>query len=287
MIHRKILLCAGTAMAVQLIQAGAAVAQTPQSGGAVEAVVVTGSRLRSTTFTTPTPVTTMTADQLQAAAPSTLAAGLQTLPTLSVGGGPTAGGGTGNGGQNFLALRGLGSDRTLTLLDGHRFITSNASGGVDSNLIPSGLVARVDVVTGGASAAYGSDAVGGVINFVLDTHYTGLKLDGSVGQSMHNDNKELKGTVTYGRELFGGRGHFITSAEYFDNRGVRGDARELKRNAGNIIPNPGGTPTQVVANDVRTPYTRGGLIVIGAGGTAANNALFQGIQFGPGGVPGP
>lgn len=286
MIHRKVLLCAGTALAIQLVQASGAAAQAPQPG-AVEAVVVTGSRLRSTTFTTPTPVTTMTADQLQAAAPSTLAAGLQTLPTLSVGGGPTAGGGTANGGQNFLALRGLGSDRTLTLLDGHRFITSNAAGGVDSNLIPSGLVSRVDVVTGGASAAYGSDAVGGVINFILDTHYTGLKVDGSVGRSMHNDNKEVKGTVTYGRELFGGRGHFITSAEYFDNRGVRGDAREAKRNAGNIIPNPGGTPTQVVASDVRTPFTTGGLIVNGAGGAVASNALFQGIQFGPGGVLGP
>lgn len=281
--HRTGWLCAASALALQFM-AGAAAAQDAE----VQEIVVTGSRIqRAGTFTTPVPVTTQTRDELEAAAPSTIAAGLQTLPSVDVGGGPTAGGGTGNGGQNFLSLRGLGSDRTLTLVDGRRFTPSNNAGGVDSNLIPSGIVERVDVVTGGASAAYGSDAVAGVINFILLKNFDGLKIDGHYGQSERNDNKEVKAAVTFGRNFFDGRANFLAGVEYFDNQGVPGEARDFRRRSSNIIPNPGGTPTNVAAEDVRTPYTRGGLIVSGAGGAAANNAVFQGIQFGPDGSPMP
>lgn len=252
----------------------------------LEEVVVTGSRLaRSGTFTAPVPVTSLSSDQLRAASPSTLAAGLQVFPAVAPGGGPTQGGSTANGGQNFLNLRDLGPERTLTLLNGRRFVGANASGTVDSNLLPAGLVKRVDIVTGGASAAYGSDAVGGVINFILDTDFTGFKLNAHVGQSMHQDNREKAAVVTYGADFAGSRGHFVANAEFFDNEGVAGDARDGRRRASNIIRNPGGTPSQVTARDVRTPYPLGSLIANGAGGTAANNARFQGIQFAPGGLP--
>ena len=167
----RIFLCASTALSVQIVMIGAAVAQTAPSPTVVEEFVVTGSRLAPTTFSTPTPVTSVSVEQLQASAPSTLAEGLKQLPSVIPGGGPTAGGGTANGGQNFLNLRGLGASRTLTLLDGHRFISAGPTGQIDTNLLPQGLVSRVDVVTGGASAAYGSDAVSGVINFVLDKKY--------------------------------------------------------------------------------------------------------------------
>ncbi|HJV41498.1 TonB-dependent receptor domain-containing protein [Caulobacter sp.] len=278
----RLWLCATSILSVQAL-AGAAWSQ--EAAQQVSEVIVTGSRIaRATTFSTPTPVTAQTSDELAAAAPSTLAAGLQTLPSVSVGGGPTAGGGTANGGQNFLSLRGLGSNRTLTLVDGRRFTPSNNAGGVDSNLIPSGVVERVDVVTGGASAAYGSDAVAGVINFVLLKSFRGLKVDSHYGISEHGDNKEIKTAVTYGANFLDDRGHLLVGAEYFKNDGVRGDAREFRRHASNIIPNPAGGPTNIVASDVRTPYTRGGLIVIGAGGSAASNALFQGIKFDQGGA---
>jgi iron complex outermembrane receptor protein len=228
----------------------------------------------------------MTQDELQAAAPSTLAAGLQTLPSIVPGGGPTAGGGTGNGGQNFLNLRGLGNGRTLTLLDGRRFTSANPSGLVDTNLIPQGLVERVEVVTGGASAAYGSDAVGGVVNFILDKDFTGIKTNVSAGQSQRGDNEELKVSLTLGTDYAGGRGHFIASGEFYTNHGVDGSARSWRRKAPNMLANPDPTgPRLVTGTDLRTPYTPGSVIVTGVGGTAANNAVFQGIQFGPSGVP--
>jgi len=285
--NHRLWLCATSALVAQFV-AGGAWAQQAAAPSELDEVVVTGSRIqRVGTFTSPTPVTTTAREELEAAAPSTLAAGLQTLPSVNVGGGPTAGGGTANGGQNFLSLRGLGSDRTLTLVDGRRFTPSNNAGGVDSNLIPSGIVERVDIVTGGASAAYGSDAVAGVINFILMKNFDGLKIDGHYGQSEHSDNKEVKAALTYGRKLFDGRGNTMIGLEYFDNKGVDGDARGFRREASNIIPNLGGTPTSIAARDIRTPFTQGGLIVTGAGGSAANNAAFQGIQFGPGGVTQP
>jgi outer membrane receptor protein involved in Fe transport len=291
MTHQKGWLFAGAALAVQMAAAGTAAAQAaapaPASEpAAVEEVVVTGSRLQTvSTFNTPTPVTSVTAEQLQAAAPSTLADGLRQLPSIVPGGGPTAGGGTANGGQNFLNLRGLGNGRTLTLLDGHRFISAGPTGTIDTNLLPQGLVQRVEVVTGGASAAYGSDAVAGVINFVLDKNFTGVKADLTAGMSQHHDGEEAKAVLTFGAPLLDGRAHILGSAEYYTNEGVAGDAREFRRHASNVFSNPGAGPDLVSGLDIRTPYTTGGLIVTGAGGSAANNAAFRGIQFGPGGAP--
>jgi outer membrane receptor protein involved in Fe transport len=281
-----------TGSTLALLAAAPALAQTAPTDQAAQApsqvgeVVVTGSRIASTTFTTPTPVTAIGADQLRAAAPSTLAAGLQTLPSIVTQGGPTAGQGTAFGGQNFLNLRGLGANRTLILLNGRRYISSGPFGVVDVNLLPAGLVSRVEVVTGGASAAYGSDAVAGVINFILDTHFEGAKLDASYGESLkYHDSKEYALTGTFGRAFAGGRGHFIANGEYYSNKGVGGGARPFRTNASFLVPNPaGGTPRLISVQDVRVPYTLGGLIVNGAGGSAANNAQLRGLQFGPGGV---
>ena len=280
------LLMGALGMQVGVAQVPASAATATVSADELQEVVVTGSRLAGTsTFSTPTPVTSLTVEELQVSSTSTLAAGLQTLPSIVPGGGPTAGGGTANGGQNFLNLRGLGTDRTLTLLDGRRFTSAGPTGQVDTNLIPQGLVERVDVVTGGASAAYGSDAVGGVINFVLDKNFSGIKANISHGSSMHGDNDETKFSLTGGMRYAGGRGHVVAGAEYFTSEGLDGSAREFRRTAGNLITNPSGLPSLVTASDVRTPYTDGGMIVIGAGGTAANNASFMGTQFGPAGAP--
>jgi iron complex outermembrane receptor protein len=277
-------LLAGASIFAMSLAGTHAYAQAPAAGAvAVEEVVVTGSRI-SGTFTTPTPVTTVAAEQLTAAGPTTIAQGLQQLPQVSPGGGPTAGGGTGSGGQNFLALRGTGAGRTLTLLDGRRFTPAGPAGTVDSNLIPSGLLQRVDVVTGGASAAYGSDAVAGVINFILDRNFQGVKFDAHVGRSQHNDNKDYKATLNVGKSYMDDRGHVLFSAEFYQNDGVLGSAREFRRTASNQVLDPTKTDVYVRINDLRTPYTTGGLIVIGAGGTAASNAAFQGIKFGPGGT---
>src|SRR5690606_32534206 len=196
-----------------------------------------------------------------------------------------AGGGTANGGQNFINLRALGNTRTLTLVDGRRFVPANPTNLIDTNLIPQGLVDRVDVVTGGASAAYGSDAVGGVVNFILNKRFVGLKADLQAGISQRGDNSEQKIALTYGGSFLDDRLHFVAAGEYYNNKGVNGDAREFRRTARNQLANPDGTPKLVQGTDLRTPFTTGGLVVIGQGGSDEANRQIMGIMFGPNGVP--
>ncbi|MBO9581466.1 MAG: TonB-dependent receptor [Sphingobium sp.] len=261
----------------------AADAATADPAGATD-IVITGSRIQGT-YNSPTPVTTVSQADLVAAAPSTLAEGLKQLPSITPGGGPSAGGGTANGGQNFINLRALGNTRTLTLVDGRRFVPSNPTNLIDTNLIPQGLVDRVDVVTGGASAAYGSDAVGGVINFILNKRFVGLKAEVQFGISQRSDNAEKKFAITYGGSFLDDRLHLVAAGEYYKSDGVPGDAREFRRTAPNQLANPQGTPKLVRGTDLRTPFTTGGLVVIGQGGTTAANNQIKGIMFGANGVP--
>ncbi|MEY2879786.1 MAG: hypothetical protein RLZZ15_2166 [Verrucomicrobiota bacterium] len=254
----------------------------------LETFNVSGSHIKgASTFTAPTPVLVVSYENLLAVAPINMAEGLKQLPAIAPGGGQTNGGGTGNSSANFLNLRALGVTRTLTLLDGRRFTPSGPTGQIDANLIPQGLVDRVDVVNGGASAAYGSDAVGGVVNFVLNKEFTGFKSDVVVGQSQKGDNKEYKGSVTYGTDYLGGRGHLVFNGEYAVSKGINGDGRAFRREETNQIPDPTNTTKLVRATDIRSPFTTGGLVVNGVGGTAANNALIRGVKFGPGGTQSP
>lgn len=246
-------------------------------------IVVTGSRLRTGTFTSPTPVTAVTAAALETASPGNLAEGLKQLPAIVPTGGQTAGGGTRAGGQNFLNLRGLGILRGLVLIDGRRYVPADPRLVTDVNLIPQMLVDRVDVVTGGASATYGSDAVAGVANFVLNRKLDGFCYTVSGGVSERGDNEEFKAAAAFGLNL-GSIGHLIVGAEYYNNSPVSGDSRDFRVTAANQLRNPAGTPTTVTGTDIRTPYTTGGMIVNGTGGTTANNALIRGLKFGPGGT---
>jgi len=144
---------------------GAARAQTaPAPAPAqVSEIVVTGTRAPRAGFTAPTPVTVIGAEQIKAAAPGTLADAVQQLPEVRASNGPAQNSaGSAGGGQSFLNLRSLGPQRTLSLLDGQRFVPTEAAGtvpaaagAVDVSQFPSALIERIDVVTGGASAAYG------------------------------------------------------------------------------------------------------------------------------------
>jgi outer membrane receptor protein involved in Fe transport len=150
---------------------------------------------------------------LRASAPTNLADGLNQLPVFN-GSTKTSSPSTtnsrgGNSGQNLLNLRGLGAQRTLVLLDGRRMPATNSGGSVDINILPQGLISRVDVVTGGASAAYGSDAVAGVVNFVLDTKFKGFKAEALGGISGHGDLPSVGGSVAYGVSGADDRFHFI------------------------------------------------------------------------------
>lgn len=257
-------------------------------------IVVTGSRIPRNGANAPTPVSVVSASELLASSPSTAAAALNNLPSLVSTYGPSANGGSQSAGRNSLNLRGLGIMRTLTLMDGRRFPATATNNTVDTNLIPQALIQRVEVVTGGASAAYGSDAVAGVINFVLDKGFTGVKADIGAGITQRGDGSEKRASLTVGTPFAGGRGHLILNGEYYDSELVLGDARAFRRAGNNLLTNPNAgkpptaeNPTRIAAPDVRIPATYGGLIISATGGAPADNAQIVGLQFLPGGVVAP
>lgn len=141
----------------------------------LEEVTVTGTRVVREGFDAPTPLTSLSSDQLSAANPGGPVDALRQLPILAFSTGPRGATGSRGEGGSFLNLRNLGANRTLVLLDGKRFVPTSGSGNVDISLFPTALIERLEIVTGGASAAYGSDAVTGVVNFILDRNFTGFK----------------------------------------------------------------------------------------------------------------
>ncbi len=151
--------------------------------------MVTGSRVIRDGLSAPTPVTVVTGEQLLTSTPTTLGEGLNKLPQFANSLRPsTSQFAPESGASTQLNLRSLGAQRGLILLDGRRVNPSTAGGIVDVSILPEELVQRVDIVTGGASAAYGSDAVAGVVNFVLDTRYTAIKGVVQSGVTERGDN---------------------------------------------------------------------------------------------------
>jgi outer membrane receptor protein involved in Fe transport len=205
------------------IMAGAAYAAPAASEvKQVEEVVVTGSRVIQNGNNMPTPVTIVSAEQLTRTTPSTVIDALQQLPVFAGGRQPMSqpGNSSQNNGAHVLNLRNVGNTRTLVLFDGRRLPPTSPIGEVNADIVPSMLLQRVDVVTGGASAVYGSDAVAGVVNFITDRNFNGYKLNAHVGTSQLNDGQEIRIGFAGGTSLFDGRGHIEGSFEYYDNEGA-------------------------------------------------------------------
>lgn len=184
-------------------------------------IVVTGSRVITNGNNSPSPVTVVTTDQLQTSTPQNIPDALNKLPVFASSSNqqsPINGGSNFTG--NYLNLRSAGAQRTLILFDGHRFGPTTQSGLVDTNFIPQLLIQRVDVVTGGASAVYGSDAVTGVVNFIIDKKFTGVKAIAQAGISTYGDDGSQRLGLAVGTNLFGGRGHFEASYEYYNSDGI-------------------------------------------------------------------
>jgi outer membrane receptor protein involved in Fe transport len=211
-------------------------------------VVVTGSRVVRDGYQAPTPVTVIGVEQLQQAPSQHISDYVTRLPAFAGGMSTTSGGNeisTGRQSQNNLNLRGLDVFRTLVLLDGHRIVSGDVNGAVNINDLPQSLINRVEVVTGGASAAYGSDALAGVVNFGLDKEFTGFKSEVQGGITTHGDNESYKANLTFGTPFAGDRGHVIASVEYADNDGLFGAvaSRDWGYDTAHIISNPDyGTP---------------------------------------------
>ena len=253
-------------------------------------IVVTGSRVVRNGFSAPTPVTVLSSAELEARADINIADAVNQLPqtanSVTQTSQPTAVSG-GALGVNQLSLRGLGPTRTLILLDGKRVINSSittALAAPDINHIPNGLISRVDIVTGGASAAYGSDALSGVVNFVLDRDFTGLKGELTGGVTTYGDNQSFLGALTGGL-AFGPdkRGHILVSGEYVFNSGVDGNPRPWARQGGGLIVNP--TRTAINGEPFYVTRTQIGVNNATPGGLITRGPL-RGTLFGQGGTVG-
>jgi len=227
-------------------------------------IIVTGSRVMRSGFNTPTPVTVFGADQIQRAGAVNVAQVLNEIPAFRAQSTPqTSAIFVSNLGASTADLRGLGGNRTLVLIDGRRVVASTVAGGsftpantVDLNLVPASLLQRVEVVTGGASAAYGSDAVAGVTNLIINRDLQGLKGTAQYGLTERGDNAEFLGSLAWGARFAEDRGKFVIAAEYVDNKGT-GDCSERRwcSQAYNTISNPfvpGSTTRRVIAGQPAT-----------------------------------
>jgi outer membrane receptor protein involved in Fe transport len=212
------------AVAAALATSALAQEQPAQEGGGppVEEVTITGSRITGVSgFTTPTPVSVVNADRIEQRAVTNIGDLLNELPSFRGTQTPAAQGLSGGYvGGRVLDLRGLGQVRTLVLLDSKRITPSTPQGTIDTNMLPTALIDRVDVVTGGASAAYGSDAVAGVVNFILNEKLTGLRSSVSYGEAEEGDAQNTAASLAGGMEILGGRGHWVAAAEYEKNTGI-------------------------------------------------------------------
>ncbi|MEY4640476.1 MAG: hypothetical protein RLZZ227_470 [Pseudomonadota bacterium] len=190
-----------------------AIALAQQAPAGIEEVSVTGSRLRNDSFTAPTPVMTLSTEQLAAVAPVNIAEALQQLPQFSTGGQSSTA-------VVYANLRNIGSERTLVLLNGRRHVPTFSSGVVDLTTIPTALVARTEMVTGGASASWGSDAVSGVLNLIVNEDLEGFQGNAQYGESKYGDDESYSTSLAWGTDFAGGRGHIIAGVEQAESKGI-------------------------------------------------------------------
>jgi iron complex outermembrane receptor protein len=305
LVQRLMVGCSATALLSLCVPGAQAQSQQAPSEN-VESVVVSGSRITISGYEAPTPVTVIDTEKLQSNAYANIAEDVRQLPQLNS---PPASFGASQGaaspgtaGANLVNLRNLGVNRTLVLFDGQRIVNANLTGGVDVTTLPSSIISRVDVVTGGASAAWGSDAVAGVVNFVIDKNYTGFKGSLQGGETTSGLVRSVSAQAVWGSYFFGDRGHFEVAGSY-NKRPDTALLVEQKWYRGTyLVSNPNFTaatasnsnPQFVLADHVGLQNsTQGGLIVsspagtgtVGANGITAlapANAL-RGIRFVDGG----
>jgi iron complex outermembrane recepter protein len=225
-----------TAGASALLVGSAAYAQEP-AAPSIESVTVSSSRIMTAGFNAPTPTTVISSDFIQNQAKDNIFNAITQLPSLMGSTGQEANVNGTSGGTNGLSsfnLFGLGTIRTLTLMDGERFVPANVTGVPDISEFPQLLIQRVDVVTGGASASWGSDAVAGVVNFVTDKKFVGFKANISAGLSTYSDNATATFQAAAGTSFAGGRGHFEIAGEFSHQDGVQGGWQQLSCCGGSL-----------------------------------------------------
>ena len=261
-----------------------------QTAGAepIEEIFVSASRVEREGFEAPTPVTIMAREQITEAAMPYLADYLSNLPAFGSAmsnRNPTPNLSGGNTGLSLVNLRNLGEKRTLVLFNGQRVVSANLiNSGVDLNLVPTALISRVDIVTGGASAAWGSDAVSGVVNVILNKKFSGVEFSTEGSMSTYGDTGNYKFDLDTGTDFAGGRGHVLGSVTWSETPSFTFSGSRSWFQGVTLMNNPAFTATNNEPRLIRRPAgmgtgTTGGLITAGP---------LKGTQFiGPTGTPAP
>ena len=231
-------------------------------------ITVTGTRIQRQDYEATSPIATVSAEAIQATGLLNTEAVLDKLPQVVPG--FSAYSNNPGDGTATVDLRGLGATRTLVLVDGRRLNPSVNDGRVDLNNVPTRLIKRVEVVTGGASAVYGSDALAGVVNFILQDDFEGVDLGTQASQSARNDGRERQVDLLLGGNFADDRGNMTAYASWYDREQVLQDARDYTRINFALDPANRGSPTGVagrfdgIASD---PFPDGGSRVVDTTGS--------------------
>jgi iron complex outermembrane recepter protein len=203
-----------------------------------DVIVVTGSRIERPNLSSGSQIATFTGSQTTENADITLDTFLNTLPQVNPAG-TTSSNNPGNNGQANIDLRGLGNNRNLVLIDGRRPMSSGTDQTVDLNTIPQALIKRVEVVTGGAGATYGADAVAGVVNFLIKDDFEGIQLDGTYQNSLkQRDSREYRLSGAAGFNFGDGRGNIAATFEFAKRQPLIKAQRSFASQATSTTPTP-------------------------------------------------
>jgi outer membrane receptor protein involved in Fe transport len=257
-------------------------ASTSDPGDTLEELTVTGSRIEHSGFQAPTPVSVLDVAQVEQRGATNIANVINEMPAFT---GTITPASTGlnsrQNGINAVDLRGLGTNRNLVLLNGRRGTPFDEFGNVDLNAVPSLAIGRVEVVTGGASAAWGSDAISGVVNLIYDEDLEGMKFNAQYGQSERGDAQDTRLAAAWGTSLSSGAGHFLIAADYNKNEGIpEGKDRAWQRRSPALFDNPANTslsdgiPQHLIRDNAALFIASPNGVTLPLTGTAVDNLEF-------------
>lgn len=223
-------------LSVTIALASPAIAQdAPQDGAQDEAadapvdsseIIVTGSLIARPNNTAVSPIVSVGESALKETGQANLQDALNQFPSFTTAGNSSTGG-QGTGGRASVNLHGLGTNRNLVLLDGKRLPLSDINGNVDINILPESIMGGVDIITGGASAIYGSDAISGVVNFKTLRKIDGVRMDVQNGISGRGDAHRFNGSLAFGSSFDEGRGNVLAAFSYAQQDAVNGSSRDF------------------------------------------------------------
>ncbi|MEI6439800.1 MAG: TonB-dependent receptor [Alphaproteobacteria bacterium] len=254
----------------------------------VEELVVTGSRIHRTELTSVQPIQVLTSKTLDERGFNNVADAINELPASGVPVNPIGDQGSFGTGRNFVNIFNLGTNRTLTLVNGRRFVGGNpasiftgasAGGQVDLNVIPTGLVDRIETIQAGGSAIYGSDAIAGVINIITKTDYEGVEIDGTYGVSDKGDGEDYRGRITAGHRFLDDKLSISASYEYDATSTLGYQDRDVTRRQIAFAANPLNTsstdtiPGAIIILNRRIPEVTQGGLPFRTGGSALSGIL--------------